>query len=102
MAAKKRTAAVKSREREYGAAHRRLRRQWAAEVESGGVACRRCGQLIAPGALWDLGHSEVDRTIPPTPEHRYCNRAAPGRRRRRVPVSHAALLSPKSDEAKGS
>jgi hypothetical protein len=63
--------------RGYGATHKRLRRQWARIVNAGGVECARCGRLIFPGELWDLGHSD-DRTAYTGPEHQICNRSAGG------------------------
>jgi hypothetical protein len=44
-------------------------------VESGCVRCARCGELIAPGAKWDLGHVDGDPTRYSGPEHLGCNRA---------------------------
>jgi hypothetical protein len=57
----------------YQGSHPGLRRVWDARVASGTVECRRCGELIAPGEPWDLGH--VDGTLAHSgPEHRACNR----------------------------
>lgn len=39
-----------------GSAITRLRRQWAPTVALGRTACRRCGEPIQPGQVWDLGH----------------------------------------------
>ena len=63
-------------------------------IQARDVACVRCGRAIVPGAAWDLGHDDVDRSTHVGPEHRNCNRAAGGRqgalarngRRRRPPV----------------
>lgn len=63
-------------ERGYGAEHKRLRAAWAPVVARGGVACRRCGLPIPAGGEWDLGHHDVDRSLPAAPEHRRCNRRA--------------------------
>lgn len=60
--------------RGYGGPHQRLRAEWAPYVEAGHVDCWRCRQRIAPGAAWDLGHDDRDRTIYRGPEHSECNR----------------------------
>jgi hypothetical protein len=44
-------------------------------VARGDVRCARCGELIDPNELWDLGHDDLDRTKYNGPEHRRCNRA---------------------------
>jgi hypothetical protein len=82
-------AAKKTVARGYGANHKRLRRLWESRVASGDVACARCGRLIVPGSPWDLGHSDVDRSVWTGPEHRACNRATAGRRHRTVGRSDA-------------
>ena len=67
-------------QRGYGARHKKLRESWAPRVAAGGVSCARCGGLIRPGEPWDLGHSDVDRSVWTGPEHRSCNRGArPGK-----------------------
>lgn len=59
----------------YGHAHRRLRAQLAPLVATGTVTCWRCGDLIAAGERWDLGHAD-DGTYR-GPEHAgRCNRSA--------------------------
>lgn len=73
---------AKTRDRGYGAEHKRLRRRWDREVRLGGVACARCGRLIGPGEAWDLGHNDHDRRFYNGPEHRDCNRAAAAKTRR--------------------
>jgi hypothetical protein len=62
-------------QRGYGAHHKALRKRWAPKVAAGTVNCRRCGERIQPGAPWDLGHDDNDRSLPPAPECRACNRA---------------------------
>jgi hypothetical protein len=61
----------------YGAAHRRLRASLAATVQFGLAACVRCGQVIEPGAAWDLDHDDAGGYLGPA--HAGCNRAAGGR-----------------------
>ena len=73
------------RERGYGAEHRALRARWVPLVATGNVKCWRCGDYIAAGAAWDLGHDDRDRSKYRGPEHvgRECraggNRATSGR-----------------------
>ena len=40
----------------------------------GGLEHRR-GEFIRPDEPWDLGHDDLDRSLPRAPEHRRCNRA---------------------------
>ena len=79
-----------STERGYGREHRKLRDEWKPRVEAGEVHCARpgCGKLIEPGSAWDLGHNP-DRSYR-GPEHRTCNRATRGERRK--PVDRAPRL----------
>jgi hypothetical protein len=45
-------------------------------VEAGIARCARCGELIARGEPWDLGHIDgTERMVYSGPEHRRCNRA---------------------------
>ena len=67
-------------ERGYGTFHKNLRRAYALKVDAGLVDCARCGKRIEPGAPWDLGHDDHDRSRYTGPEHRACNRATNGRR----------------------
>jgi hypothetical protein len=62
-------------QRDYGAAHQKLRKQWRPIVEAGGVACATCRRPIIPGSPWDLGHDERDRSRYIGPQHASCNRA---------------------------
>lgn len=61
--------------RGYGSAHQRTRERYRPLVESGQALCARCGEPIAPGALWELDHSD-DRAEYIGPSHRTCNRRA--------------------------
>ena len=63
----------------YGSDHQRLRESLRPAVEAGEVDCWRCGRRIEPGALWDLGHDDHDRSVYRGPEHRDCNRRASAR-----------------------
>ena len=76
------TPPIKTSLRGYGSKHQRTRRMFKPLVESGSVLCGRCGQLIHPGEPWDLGHADDDRSRYTGPEHRRCNRATAGRRRK--------------------
>jgi hypothetical protein len=68
-------------QRGYGRRHRHLRKAFARQVQTGLVKCARCGEPIAPGEPWDLGHDDSDRRRYSGAEHRYCNRSAAGRER---------------------
>lgn len=70
-------------QRGYGREHLKLRAQWAPIVASGAVPCTRCGLLIAPGAFWDLDHTD-DRAGYAGCAHRSCNRAAGARKGNRM------------------
>jgi hypothetical protein len=62
----------------YGHRHQALRRAIAVQVANGGVACVRCGGLIARNEPFDLGHVDGGNGYA-GPEHRACNRATAGR-----------------------
>ena len=75
-------------QRGYGRKHQLLRAKVKPDVDAGSVNCWRCGRLIHPGQLWDLGHDDNDRTIYRGPEHARAadcpaggNRATSGRRK---------------------
>lgn len=71
--------------RGYGYDHQRVRAKLAPWVATGEAVCARCGEFIAAGVPWDLGHT-VDRRSYTGPEHRRCNRregAVRGNRARR-------------------
>ena len=74
-----------SKDREYGTVHRRLREIWKARVQAGGVVCARCGRPIMPGAPFDLGHDDHDRSRYTGVEHVRCNRATNKRRVKSFP-----------------
>lgn len=59
--------------RGYGWEHQQRRARWKPRVEAGGVACGHCGQPIAPGSEWHLGHPEDDPSATPVPWHAPCN-----------------------------
>jgi hypothetical protein len=59
----------------YGTHHKKLRRRWELEVGAGRAVCWRCGEPIAPGEPWDLGHDDANPNVHRGPEHRGCNRA---------------------------
>lgn len=65
--------------RGYGAAHKAVRERVGALVASGLATCARCGEAIAPGSAWDLGHTD-DRTGYTGAEHSRCNRLAGARK----------------------
>lgn len=64
-----------SKQRGYGQPHRTARAAVKPDVEAGNATCWRCGQPIAPGATWDMGHDDDDRNVHRGPEHAACNRA---------------------------
>lgn len=84
-------------EQGYGPAHVKLRERVARQMEAvwaagNAVPCARgsaclLGGWIRPGQPWDLGHDDHDRSRYRGPEHRRCNRATSGRRKRRVSVT---------------
>src|SRR5262249_7292435 len=76
------SAAKKTTARGYGYPHQQLQKRWKPLVQAGLVDCARCGKRILPGEPWDLGHDDYDRTRYSGPEHRRCNRATQGRKRR--------------------
>jgi hypothetical protein len=71
---------LKTAARGYGGRHQAIRAQLTPLVATGRARCARCGELIQPGELWDLGHVDGDRSRYAGAEHRRCNRATSGRR----------------------
>lgn len=68
----------------YGAAHQRLRKQWAQKIANGArPPCARdsCSLPILPTDEWDLDHEE-DGVRYKGPSHLYCNRSAGGKKAR--------------------
>jgi len=65
-------------------AYRRTRAYLQILVRAGGVNCVRCGKPINPLEPFDVGHVDGDSSTIAGPEHRHCNRATAGRRRRKV------------------
>lgn len=82
-------------QRGYGGGWAKLRAKWQRRIDAGElVRCRRgrlckravtlsggltVGGPIGPADVWDLGHDDRDRSLPPHPEHSGCNRATTGR-----------------------
>lgn len=55
----------------WGAKHQALRKTYKQRMAQGEqFNCWRCGYLIQPGAPWDLGHDDHDRSVYRGPEHR--------------------------------
>jgi hypothetical protein len=67
------------RQRGYGKEFLAQRRVWVGMVATGEVNCWRCLKPILPGAPFDLGHDDKDRSIIRGPEHPACNRSAAGK-----------------------
>ena len=68
------------RSRKYSTARHRLARAEAqAFVASGFAKCARCGEPIAPGENFDVGHDDRYPWLHTGPEHLKCNRGAPHR-----------------------
>ena len=60
-------------ERGYDRDHQKMRKRLDRIVQTGTVRCP-CGELIAAGSPWDLGHTP-DRRGYIGPMHAHCNRA---------------------------
>ena len=86
------TGKASSSSRGYGRRHRKVREQVARLIASGNARCWRCGRPILPGMLWDLGHSDVDRSRYMGPECRHCNRSAGAIKGNRMRGSARLLL----------
>ena len=68
-------------QRGYDAEHDRLRAAYQRRMDAGErFTCWRCGRDLEPGAPWDLGHDDLDRSIHRGPEHVACNRPTASRR----------------------
>src|SRR5262245_13924817 len=74
--------ALTTKQRGYGWTHVKTRAWWKPQVERGEIDCWRCGKPILPGTKWELGHSDVDRSVTMGPEHFICNRSSAGKRGR--------------------
>jgi hypothetical protein len=79
--AKRKALGLTAAARGYDLRFVRLKEWWRPRVEAGTVICWRCGELIAVGAEWDLGHDDHDRSIIRGPEHQACNRSAAAKAR---------------------
>lgn len=68
----------------YGREHRQLRAAWNIRILRGEQPpCSRCGYPVTPTDQWDLDHTD-DATAYLGPAHATCNRAAGGRKSRRL------------------
>src|ERR1019366_1902634 len=63
-----------SAEKGYGNEHVKARRKWKVKVDGGECTCAFCGRPIIPGTYWDLSHPFDEKSMPPEPWHRRCNR----------------------------
>jgi hypothetical protein len=70
-------------------------------VATGTVACARCGELIAPGDRWDLGHDDENPALYAGPEHRACNRSTAARNGYGRPPRWTRETYPKDDPEAG-
>ena len=67
----------------YGAAHQRLRKQWAQKIANGArPICPRCSIPIEPRDEWDLDHAEDGVNYLGPSHRRECNRSAGGKKAR--------------------
>ena len=100
----------RTKQRGYGGRWKGLRESWQRRIDAGElVRCRRgsackfaemlddgsiVGGRVLPGMEWDLGHDDRDRSLPPHPEHRSCNRATQGRggSRKRPQEPHPGMI----------
>ncbi len=95
---------MKTTARGYGRHHQLERQRWARIIARGGVRCARgvqckhavdgLGGVIDPGADWDLGHVDGDKSRYAGPEHAECNRAVKSHQppRRRPRERHPGLI----------
>ena len=85
-------------QRGYGTDHQKQRRALEPTVATGLIRCWRCGERIAPGQPWDLGHADMPGAkqfgLYSGPEHRSCNRRKIRPRQQTRPPA-LALFDPK-------
>jgi hypothetical protein len=80
-AVRRQTSRASTTARGYGRSHQKLRARIAPTVAAGLATCWRCGERIAAGEKFHLGHDDDDRTKYRGPEHVKCNVGAAQRRR---------------------
>lgn len=69
-----------SNKRGYGVEHQLVRARLNLEVQTGTLACARCGKTIRPNQPWHLDHDDEDRGKYLGPSHAWCNASAGGRK----------------------
>lgn len=102
-------SAGKTAARGYDHRHQRRRREWEQLVNAGGVVCWYCHKPIVAGKIrtasgkpatnWHMGHLP-DRSLPPEPQHAWCNLSSAGLKAGRLArvraIRRAASLPPVS------